>query len=159
MGRRGPACDPVPLKVLKGRGNGKDSIGRPIPVVPKFERAEPEAPEFLADEAKELWSRVAPSLDRLDLLKCEDREVFAAYCTAWARFVAAVKTYQAEGLTRRHPTTGHGVIHPAVKVAEAAGRDLLRLAQEFGLTPSAEINLATSPKVAAADDDPFGGGG
>jgi P27 family predicted phage terminase small subunit len=158
MGRRGPAPQPVPLKILKGRGHGLDQAGLPIPAVPKFERAAPEPPVWLADEARELWTRVAPSLDRLELLKCEDREVFAAYCTAWARFVTAVKLYQTEGLTRRHPTTGHSVTHPAVKIAETAGRDLLRFAQDFGLTPSAEINLAASPKVAAAVDDAFAGG-
>jgi P27 family predicted phage terminase small subunit len=156
MGKRGPAPDPIPLKILKGRGNGKDSIGRPIPAPPPFERAAPEPPAWLEAEALKVWERVAPALDRLDLLKDEDREAFAAYCTAWARFVDAVGTYQADGLTIEMPPSGRVVAHPAVKIAEAAGRDLLRYAQEFGLTPSAEINVA-KPPVSDAGDDPFGG--
>ena len=39
MGKRGPAPQPVPLKILKGRGHGLDQAGLPIPAVPKFERA------------------------------------------------------------------------------------------------------------------------
>ena len=77
---------------------------------------------------------------------------------AWARFVAAVQLYQREGLSRAHPTTGHAVVHPAVKIAEAAGRDMLRLAQDFGLTPSAEINLAATAKHDTDEFDAFAGG-
>jgi P27 family predicted phage terminase small subunit len=75
---------------------------------------------------------------------------------AWGRLVAAVATYEAEGLTLVNAKTGSTVTHPAVKIAEAAGRDLLRYAQEFGLTPAAELNLAKPPRPDAGDDDPFG---
>jgi P27 family predicted phage terminase small subunit len=157
MGRRGPAPEPVGLKILKGIGGGRDQAGAPIPVPPAFDRGAPEPPAWLEAEALKVWTRVAPSLDRLDLLKDEDREAFAAYCTAWARFVDAVGTYQAEGLTIAMPPSGRVVAHPAVRVAESAGRDLLRFAQEFGLTPSAEINLAKPAKPVSSDDDKFGG--
>jgi len=155
MGRRGPAPDPVPLKILKGRGNGRDSMGRPIPAVPKFNRGAPDPPPWLDPEAAALWARVAPSLERLDLIKDEDAESFAAYCTAWSRFVAAVKTYQREGLTATNPSSGRISTHPAVHVAMAAGRNLLRYAQEFGLTPAAELNLGKPPRPDVDIDDPF----
>jgi P27 family predicted phage terminase small subunit len=155
MGRRGPAPDPVPLKILKGRGNGRDSMGRPIPQVPKFNRGAPDPPPWLDPEAAALWARVAPSLERLDLIKDEDAESFATYCTAWSRFVAAVKTYQREGLTATNPSSGRISTHPAVHVAMAAGRDLLRYAQEFGLTPAAEIALARPAAPESDGDDPF----
>ena len=51
MGKRGPAPEPIPLRILKGRGNGKDVAGRPIPKVPPFERCAPEAPGWLDPEA------------------------------------------------------------------------------------------------------------
>jgi len=158
MGRRGPAPDPIPLKILKGDGRGRDQAGKPIPHVPAFERACPTAPDWLAPEARELWERVAPALDALDLLKPEDRETFAAYCTCWSRFVDAVRTYQREGVIFEDVKGGYPRQHPAVKIAEAAGRDLFRHAREFGLTPSAEVALAVPPKLAADDDDPFAAG-
>jgi P27 family predicted phage terminase small subunit len=157
MGKRGPAPEPIQLKILKGIGNGKDQAGLPIPVPPAFDRGAPEPPAWLEPEAEKVWKRVAPSLDRLDLLKDEDREVFAAYCSAWSRFVDAVGTYQAEGLTITTAPHGRIVPHPAVKIAEAASRELRQLAQEFGLTPAAEINLAKPDKPPTSDDDKFSG--
>ncbi|WP_178031407.1 phage terminase small subunit P27 family [Mycobacterium xenopi] len=148
----------MPLKVLKGRGNGKDSMGRPIPQVPNFERGAPDPPEWLDDEARNLWQRVAPALDRLDLLKPEDREVFVAYCVAWSRFVSAVQTYQAEGMTVTNKRSGRVALHPAVTAAQQASRDLLRFAQDFGLTPAAELNLGKKPAGDDSESDPFAGG-
>lgn len=156
MAKPGRVAEPVPLKILKGRGNGKDQAGMPIPKVPSFERAAPDPPEWLDDEAAELWGRVAPSLDALDLLKPEDRETFATYCTTWSRYVAAVAVYQREGVMLTDATSGYPKAHPAVKVAEVAGRDLYRFAQEFGLTPSAEINLSRPAAPTSDDDDNFG---
>jgi P27 family predicted phage terminase small subunit len=158
MGKRGPAPEPIGLKILKGLGNGRDSAGRPIPVPPPFEKGCPDPPDWLAVEARELWERVAPSLDRLDLLKPEDREIFTAFCCSWVRFSDAVKTYQAEGLVVAMPPSGRRQAHPAVAIAEAAGKDLLRFGREFGLTPSAEINLAKPDKPVTSDDDKFSGG-
>lgn len=157
MGRRGPAPDPVGLKIIKGRGEGKDSAGRTIPEVPKFNRGAPEPPAWLDDVALEVWERVAPSLDRLDLLKPEDREVFAAYCESWSRFSDAVATYHAEGLTTTNPQSGRVAVHPAVAVAERASAQLHRFAQDFGLTPSAELNLGKKPvSDGDAEADPYG---
>lgn len=160
MGRRGPAPDPVGLKVIKGRGEGKDSMGRAIPKVPEFDRGTPEPPPWLDEVARELWERVAPALDRLDLLKPEDREVFAAYCVAWSRFSAAVATYTVEGLTMTNPQSGRVAVHPAVTVAEKAAAQLHRFAQDFGLTPSAELNLGKKPDGDGDQgDDPYTGQG
>jgi len=62
--------------MLKGRGGGRDSRGYAIPTAPAFEHEPPEPPDWLSEEALALWRRVAPALDRLDLLKDEDREAF-----------------------------------------------------------------------------------
>jgi P27 family predicted phage terminase small subunit len=157
MGKRGPAPEPTALKILKGLGNGRDSAGRPIPVPPPFERAAPEPPGWLEPEALKVWQRVAPSLERLDLLKDEDRETFAAYCSTWSRFTTAVQAYQAEGLTITTPPSGRRLAHPAVAIAEQASAQLLRFAREFGLTPSAEINLAKPIEPVSSGDDKFSG--
>lgn len=159
MARTGRPSQPAALKVLKGRGPGKDSAGRPIPEVPKFDRGAPDAPEWLDDVARELWDRVAPNLDRLDLLKPDDREIFAAYCESWSRFTAAVASYKSEGLIAVNPTTGRMAPHPAVAIAERAAAQLHRFAQDFGLTPAAELNLGKKPSGAdsSAEADPFAG--
>jgi P27 family predicted phage terminase small subunit len=153
---RGRPRDPTPLKVLKGRSNGTDQAGYQIPEPPAFDHGVPVAPDWLEPEAREVWDRVAPSLDRLDLLKPDDRENFAAYCMAWSRFVAASKTHIREGMFLKHKN-GVPFTNPAVREAEQAAAQLLRLAQQFGLTPAAEINLAKPRKAVTSDNDKFGG--
>lgn len=154
MTGRGRPHDPIPLKLLKGRGNGKDQDGYEVPAAPPFERGIPVPPEWLPDEGKELWARVAPTLDALALIKPEDREVFTTYCLCWSRLVSGQAVIAAEGLTIDNPKTGMPHKNPAVAIVEQATRDLARLAGEFGLTPRAEVALA-KPAKDEAGDDPF----
>lgn len=136
---------PARLKLVEGRSPGRDSGGRKVPESPKFIRQAPDAPDWLDAEALAEWRRVAPTLERLDLLKPEDRALLSAYCETWSVYVAAVQPVRAEGLTITSPKSG--VVHrnPAVTVAETARMHLLRLASEFGLTPAAEQRLAVAP--------------
>lgn len=136
---------PARLKLVEGRSPGRDSGGRKVPESPKFIRQTPDAPDWLDAEALAEWRRVAPTLERLDLLKPEDRALLSAYCETWSVYVAAVQRVRAEGLTITSPKSG--VVHrnPAVTVAETARMHLLRLASEFGLTPAAEQRLAVAP--------------
>lgn len=136
---------PARLKLVEGRSPGRDSGGRKVPESPKFIRQASDAPDWLDAEALAEWRRVAPTLERLDLLKPEDRALLSAYCETWSVYVAAVQRVRAEGLTITSPKSG--VVHrnPAVTVAETARMHLLRLASEFGLTPAAEQRLAVAP--------------
>lgn len=136
---------PARLKLVEGRSPGRDSGGRKVPESPKFIHQAPDAPDWLDAEALAEWRRVAPTLERLDLLKPEDRALLSAYCETWSVYVAAVQRVRAEGLTITSPKSG--VVHrnPAVTVAETARMHLLRLASEFGLTPAAEQRLAVAP--------------
>lgn len=157
MGRRGPSAAPVALKLINGRSEGRDSGGREIKPTPAFEHGEaPEPPDWLPDEAKAEWGRVAPTLVTLKLIKPEDRATFAAYCNAWARYVDAVQMYTDQGMTTYSLKTGREFVHPAVAIAQTASAELLRYAREFGLTPSAEQNLAAGlGDEGNGDDNPY----
>lgn len=170
-----PKPRPVKLKLIEGRGNGRDSGGRVVGETPKFKRLPPEAPEWLPAEAREEWERVVPELARLELLKPVDRAALTAYVLTWQRLVDAqklAKTHRmfevAEGVDengdvkkRRHQ--GHGLLGtnsqgvtraPWVAIAEAASKELRAWAAEFGFTPSAENKLAV--KESGDDEsDPF----
>jgi P27 family predicted phage terminase small subunit len=152
----GRTPEPIPLKILKGRSLTKDIAGRPIPQAPAFNRGAPEPPQWLDAEARGEWQRIAPELERLDLIKPEDRGIFAAYCLCWSRLVRAEAICAAEGLTVVNPTTGRVGSHPAALIAAAASRDLLRLGVQFGLSPLGEVAVAKPPRPDAGDDDPFG---
>jgi len=149
----GRTAQPAALKLIKGRGEGKDSAGRPVNQGPAFKRVPPTAPSWLTTEAKAEWKRVVPGLSRLELLKPEDRAALAAYCEAWATFVAATRVVQKEGLTIN---AKQGTLpHPAVGIARAAGREMRSWAGHFGLTPSTEQALARGPDDGNEDDNPF----
>lgn len=142
-----PKPKPPALKLIEGRGNGRDSGGRKVAEAPAFRRIPPAAPEWLPDEARAEWERVVPELARLELVRPVDRAALVAYCLAWSRMVEAQRLIEDEGLLG---TNSQGrVRHPAVAVLEAASKDLRSWATEFGLTPSAEGRLS----VRGSDDD------
>lgn len=152
MGKRGPAPIPPGLKILQGRGNGRDSGGRPVPKVPAFERGAPDPPDWLDAEALEEWQRIVPMLESHNIIKPEDLGVITARCCAWSR---AVHYEAAEGLMITNPS-GRVVPNPAAQSARAAWHDVAKFGALLALDPVSEVNLAAP----ATDDsgsgyDPF----
>jgi P27 family predicted phage terminase small subunit len=154
MANAGRRPDPIPLKILKGRGNGIASTGYPIPAAPAFNRGAPDPPDWLSTPARDLWDRIAPGLEELDLLKPEDYTTLVSYCEAWATYLEALEQVRAGGLIVDNPKTGMPHKNPALAALETAEVHVLRFAQEFGLTPAAEVALAR-PKRDDDTEDPF----
>ena len=151
-------AQPAALKLVKGRGNGTDSGGRKVDAPPAFRRIAPDPPEWLSEEAAAEWERVAPGLQRLDLLKEEDRAALAAYCETWAQFVDATRVLQGRtSLTYVSKTTGNPATHPAVTIRATASKELRAWATHFGLTPSAEAGLGKGGDDAEEGVNPFAG--
>jgi P27 family predicted phage terminase small subunit len=149
-----PAPLPPKILLLHGRSPGKDSAGYQVPLPPAFERVPPTAPPWLDDEGRDEWQRVIDDLAPLGLLKNSDRAVLVAHCEAWSRFVAAVKQYRAEGVTKLNPDSGRTGKHAAVAVAENAAVQLAKLGGLLGLSPVAERGLGSFHPPDDADD-PF----
>ena len=148
------AQQPATLQLLNGRGEGKDSAGRPVAPTPAFKRGAPNPPTWLSREAKAEGRRIVPGLTRLDLVKPEDRATLAAYCEVWSRWVAAVADIRKHGLTVRNTSVKKDgtestwfTKNPAVAIAEQAETRLRQYANDFGLTPAGERN------VSKRDDD------
>lgn len=145
---------PAALKLLNGRGPGKDSAGREINMGPGYVRTAPDAPDFLDDESRAEWDRVVPELQRLGLLTRVARASLVAYCENWSIYVAATREVHEFGLTREKTIERRGgdvvteyVANPAVAIQRQAGMELRRWAIEYGLTPASE------QKVKAPDAD------
>lgn len=149
---------PPTLKLLEGRGEGRDSGGRPVAAPPGFTRLPPEPPEWLPDEALAEWHRVMPELQRLHLTKPPDRAALAAYCLTWDRLVRAQKELDAAGGTVLGTNSQGTVRHPAVAVLEAASKELRAWCAEFGLTPSAETRVSRPEDGGDDGENPFAGG-
>jgi P27 family predicted phage terminase small subunit len=149
------AQQPAVLQLLTGRGNGTDSGGRKVKTPPNFRRVAPKPPTWLSREAAAEWRRVVPGLQRLDLLKEEDRATLTAYCETWATFVEATRQVRREGLTIE---AKQGTLpHPAVGIARNAGRELRGFGNLFGLSPAAEMALGKVSADGEEDANPFAG--
>lgn len=149
-----PKPKPPALKLVEGRGNGRDSGGRPVVEAPSFVRLPPEPPEILWGDALEEWQRVVPELQRLKLTKPIDAAALTAYCLAWQRLCQAQRVIDEEGLLAVN-SQGR-TRHPAVAIVEAASKELRAWAAEFGLTPSAETRVS-KPEGDDGESNPFAG--
>lgn len=146
---------PAGLKLLEGRGNGKDTAGREIKQTPEFERGQPVMPIWLPPEARAEWNRVVPELTRLGLLKLIDGAALTAYCMTWQRFVEASAIVAREGMVIQDDKQGRAQRHPALLTAEAASKELRAWCTQFGMTPSAEQRVASGKVDDGQDDNPF----
>lgn len=149
---------PAALKLLEGRGDGRDSGGRPVVQPPGFTRLPPEPPSWLSGHAREEWERILPELQRLHLTKPIDRASLTAYCLAWERLAKARAEIEADGGSVLGENSQGVVRHPAVAVMEAASKDLRAWAAEFGLTPAAEVRVARPEGADDGESNPFAEG-
>ena len=135
MGSRGPI--PLSRDKLRLRGSWR-AASRTAKT--KLDVAGPSMPSWMNREAKAEWRRVVPVLTRLGVLTRCDRALLTAYCCTWARFVAASRQLESEGLTL---TTSNDTMiqHPLVGIQNQAAQRLLQLAQQLGLTPMSRQRL------------------
>ena len=131
---------PTKLKILEGNP-GK----RPLNLnEPKPQQIVPECPDWLLDDAKKEWNRLAPELERLGLLTILDMVTFAGYCQSYAKWKAAEQFIKKHGTTYRIPKKNkEGEVvsvyiapFPEVAIANQCLKHIRGFASEFGLTPS-----------------------
>ena len=146
MGERGPAPKPTRIKELEGNP-GKRALPKNEP---RPELGAPDMPEWLPEDAKAEWRRVAPELSRLGLLAKIDGSALAAYCEAFSRWKQAVEMMAEDGIVFV-TAAGYTAQHPAVGIANKAKVDMLRFGREFGLTPSARGRMNLPGEKPEAD--------
>src|SRR5215471_18269445 len=108
---------PTPLKILRGNP-GQRRLKEEVQ--PAISENVPEPPEWLSDLAKDEWRRIAPELHALRLLTDIDLKIFAAYCSACARWERAERELKQGSLTTIRKTDGQLIPHPLTKVASVA---------------------------------------
>jgi P27 family predicted phage terminase small subunit len=150
VGKRGPLPTPTPLHLLRGNPSKLK--------LPRNERAtcagHVDPPEYLTEDARKLWERLAPELHTSGLLG-------PRYLAAFEILIASVIQWR-----RAHDVLM--VTGPLVRgrhddmVSSPAAREFARFAvlvrayaAEFGLTPAAVSNIARTEQRGVIDaDDP-----
>lgn len=147
MAKRGPPPKPSALRLLEGGNRGR----RPLPLnepEPPRPLEVPVPPSYVSGYAREEWERVIGDLCSTGVYANVDQTMLSAYCMSYGRWRLAEDL--ASRLAAQDPAThglllrtqsGNVVQNPAIGVANVARRDMLRLAAEFGLTPSGRVAL------------------
>jgi len=147
VGKRGPPPKPSALRLLDGGNRGR----RPLPLnepQPPQPVEVPACPPYVTGYARGEWERVIGDLCATGVYANVDQTMLAAYCMTYGRWrlaedVAsrlAAQDSASHGMLLK-TQSGNVVQNPAVGIANVARRDMLRLAAEFGLTPSARVAL------------------
>lgn len=153
---RGRRAAPAALRLVKGRSEGTDSGGRKV-LVPKFRRVAPAKPRAMSTLASTHWDFLVRQLTEQEILTPAHGGPLEILCETWARWKEAEGQVRELGVTIQS-TLSDGRVelrkNPAVTVSEGARRDYLRMAGEFGLTPSAE-NRVGKAEANGGEVSPF----
>lgn len=154
VNKPGPAKAPNSLRLLRGdknpdRFNANEPVPREGQLVP---------PDDVSDEVREVWESRLVELAAMNLAFPSDIDSWRAYCEA------VVVHHKACRLLAQSPVLIQGlhgglVKNPALSVQEHAALQLLRFAQQFGLTPSARATVQADKNMAAEAANPFAGMG
>ena len=139
---------PTNLRLLRGNPGRRPlnpSEARPAVKLPS-------PPAHLSKEAKKEWRRTGRFLLEMGLISELDRPAFAAFCTAWARWVEAEEALQTHGILIKSPG-GYPMQSPYLAVANKAMEQVRSLLSEFGMSPASRSRVTANP--APAEEDPF----
>lgn len=151
MGRR---PKPAGLRLIEGTDN-KGRTGRTLdrskePIPTDVELGDP--PYAMAEDVRRIWDQTVTDLDDLGLAAACDRHQVAGYCEAAALFErASIELADADLVVKGAESQ---VANKLIGIREHAQMQMLRFAQEFGLTPAARVRVETN-KGRDAGPNPF----
>ena len=150
---RGRKTLPKEIKKLQGTyRNFRENHEAPDPK--KANSLEP--PEFLNELAKEEYRRKAALLDKLGIFREGDDVALAAYAEAYARWVDAVRRYNATGpLVKSKRDGGLPARNPLCYVINASLEQMHKFLVEFGLTPVSRTRIKVDDKPKVNEWDMF----
>jgi P27 family predicted phage terminase small subunit len=148
-GRKGMSAEEREAKGNPGRRSDPKPAAAEVPLPP----VQTATPKQLSAEAKKIWARAAPHLQRMSFFRATDTEVLARWCENLKRWWDCERELRKRGVGMTYETASkHGKmlrIHPLVMVQNALERRLIVAEDRLGLSPRArqEIlrGLATSP--------------
>jgi P27 family predicted phage terminase small subunit len=150
---------PLPKEVKKLRGTYQANKELPNQMEAAPLATLPAAPEHLPPAAQREWYKVASELENLKMLSILDIKMLEAYCYQVALVEEARHMLETEGKTIILQNKGGGmypVKSPWITIHNEALSIALKLAQQYGLTPSARTRISMG-QVKEEKKNPFDG--
>ncbi len=152
MGKRGVKPQPTVLKLLKGNP-GRRPLNQ---LEPEPARDAIVPPAYLVGASLGKWNQVLPGLIASGVITNADVETLARYCTMYEQFLFCLAEIRAgrDQIELKHPETGELLnikSTPAGLNSHKLAASMLRIEQEFGLTPSARSGIVAK-KIDKVED-------
>ena len=145
----GPRPKPTNLRVLEGNP-GRRPLPKNEPKPTAVTRTPP-APRDLGEVGKREWRRLAKELVALGLLTTVDLTAFRLYVDAFEVYVDARANIKQYGSIIPSPK-GFLMTSPYVHLANKSMAQMVKLMQEFGMTPSARTGVEVQAGTASEQD-------
>ena len=147
MGKRGPRPEPTILKIAKGNP-GKRQLNKQEPK-PETDGIEP--PAWVTGVSLKKWHEIVPKLIAMGVMTNADIEAIARYCTMHEHYVKYLDQVR-RGLDVLVIRDEKGKVKymqstPAATMVTKLAQSMLRIEQEFGLTPSARTGIVADKKT------------
>ena len=157
MGKRGPRPEPTIIKMAKGNP-GKRPLNKSEPKPPSDDIT---PPEWVTGVSLEKWAEVVPKLVGMGVMTNADIDTIARYCTMHEQYVKYLAQVR-RGLDVLVIRDDKGKVKymqstPAATMLTKLAVSMLRIEQEFGLTPSARTGIATTQSKPQDDLEAFFG--
>ncbi len=148
MATRGRKPKPSAVKELEGNpGKRPLNAAEPMPA-----KKAPPCPKWLEPEAKKEWRRLSKQLEQIGVLTEVDQAAFASYCQAYARWKEAEEFITQHGTIVKTPS-GYWQQVPQVSIAQTYLKIMNKIAEQFGLTPSARSRITAGADLKGATED------
>ena len=144
MGKRGPRPQPSSIRIARGNPSKRPLNERePVP-----ESGAIDPPEWVVGVSRAKWDEVVPKLQAMRVITPADVEAIARYCTMYEQWVKYLEQMR-RGLDVLVLRDKDGKVRymqssPAATMFVKLAASMLRIEQEYGLTPSARTGITTS---------------
>lgn len=144
MGKRGPRPEPTIIKMAKGNP-GKRPLNKSEPKPPSDDIT---PPDLVTGVARSKWDEVVPKLIGMGVMTNADVDTIARYCTMHEQYVKYLEQVR-RGLDVLVIRDEKGKVKymqstPAATMLMKLAASMLRIEQEFGLTPSARSGIGAT---------------
>lgn len=154
---------PTAMKIMEGTDRA-DRLN-PNEPEPELVKIPTTAPDYFEKEAKKEWDRSISKLMDMNVLAVADYALFEAYCVEYGRYVRLEKEIQREGEVIAVTDYFKGkdgepgsiksessAMNPKCRLRKEAHDSMVRLAQQFGLTPVSRSRVSAQKKK---ENDPL----